>query len=356
MPGYLANLVKRGAQMLPATRRRAFGSTIAVALPRAGREVEKVSNEVGGTTGSIPAHASEAGSKAPLPVRGTEGAGGEVSGVRKSTAVHGTGALNGAVKPETNQTENPGGDRAEARTRGAKEHRHQDTLAATLAKTGQAEAPIPGHQGEAARPYRGPQREKENSGDKFLKRPPKIEVETRRDTSGARSEVPQISAPMSFNRVSCVTAERPAGREVLRAKQNTTERVPPERPSSAQWPIAKDKSMTPKVDKPQVPPPIAKAPANTQPAMEQPSQARRQAVPVARKSESTSTSLGGLLRLGPSAERQQEGPRLSIGRLEIQIIQGRSEGVGAVQNSARESSGDAWERMDREHIRQLGGL
>jgi hypothetical protein len=77
-------------------------------------------------------------------------------------------------------------------------------------------------------------------------------------------------------------------------------------------------------------------------------------VTAAGKSESPGAS-SRPARQGPGLEKKTEGPRLSIGRLEIQIIQENAPAVIASRDAGREGSQDAWEQMDRQHVGRPGG-
>ncbi len=362
MPGYLANLAKRGAQILPAIRRRVFAPTIAVLLPRAGQEGEKHSSEVGGKTGSTPMRASESLLARTLPARGNEIDSGEVPHGPKNERDYPKAASPAVAEDPTSQTGISGADRAATPTRSARAHRRQDSRTTPFSKTVQAESATSGNWGETARQHRGQPGEQERSGKGFLKLPPKIEVEMGGDKSAARTavELPRLSAPTPSDRVPRVTAERLTSQEPWQAEQNAAERVGPQPGSSQPLQIARREKATRTDENPGFPQPIAGTPTDRVPAVENPSRALAQAVPVAGRNERASRSFDGLPRVvptsvGPGVERKQESPRLNIGRLEIQIIQEGAQGAGGVQNNARQSSGDAWERMDREHIRQLGG-
>lgn len=54
-------------------------------------------------------------------------------------------------------------------------------------------------------------------------------------------------------------------------------------------------------------------------------------------------------------QKKQEGPRLNIGRLEIQIIQENQPANAPRRDGNRSTPPDAWQHVDRQHIGQLGG-
>lgn len=56
------------------------------------------------------------------------------------------------------------------------------------------------------------------------------------------------------------------------------------------------------------------------------------------------------------SDKRHEGPRLAIGRLEIQIIQEETAKPARGAAAGQQSDVDVWEHVDRQHTRQLGGL
>jgi hypothetical protein len=192
----------------------------------------------------------------------------------------------------------------------------------------------------------------------FLKRPPRIQVESARDHSPAPESTPlSAQAPAAIlKRPPRVVMERPASSERVVAKPLGDQKPSSPPPAPPQVQPAKNGDKADRSRKVQAASPARPVSEAARPAHQHVATESLPAKPAAalRQTELAQAS-SRPARQVPGQEKRPEGPRLSIGRLEIQIVQENPTARSAGRDGGRENAPDAWEHMDRHHLRRLGG-
>jgi hypothetical protein len=192
----------------------------------------------------------------------------------------------------------------------------------------------------------------------FLKRPPMIQVERAREIPAAQERsavsaqtpVPMLKRPPRVVTERQAQSERAARKPLLEEKASASHTIQPKVHPTVDR-VIEDQSREARIASSSQSLHEARPPS--QQNMVTASLTTHSAAPARRPELPDGSSRPA--RQGPGPEKKPEGPRLNIGRLEIQIIQENAPAVNASRDGGRDGSKDLWEQMDRRHLRRAGG-